>query len=470
MLQHEGLALDVSRDILLKQTSDIIAKAWTSFDKARSGEPLLDQDLIHLSKEPLSDLTTPAQQALDEAARILDSSLAQSRPRFFAFVGSSGLEVGVLADALASCFDINLAVHGRSADLIEKQALEWVSQFVGYKSGGGAFTSGGMVSNLTALTAAREYALPGARKKGISQHTLALYCSSEAHYSVRRAAEILGIGATNVRGLDIDENRCLKPAAVAQAIKADKKAGITPVAVVATAGTTLTGAIDPIAELAQVCREQQVWLHVDGAYGLPAASLPELKDKFSGLEQAHSVTIDAHKWLYLPKACGVVLVQDPKTLASSFSHQENYMLHVDSDFNPVDMTLEYSRPFRALKLWLAFRIHGAEQFRQSIRRNLAQAQLCKRLVNAQAELELLVEPQLSTVLFRHVPSTLKDQEAALNKHNLDLVTHMQNDGRVYVSSAIVDGKTCLRPCFVNFRTQDDDVNMLIEVALELGNN
>ena len=214
---REGLPLDVSREVLLKQTSEIIAKAWSSFDKARAGEPVLEQDLLALSKQALSDLSTPAQQALDEAAHILDTSLAQSRPRFFAFVGSSGLEVGVLADALASCFDINLAVSGRSADLIEKQALEWVSQFIGYTSGGGAFTSGGMVSNLTALTAAREYAVPDIRKKGITQ-SLALYCSSEAHYSVRRAAEIFGIGANNVRSLAIDTKHRLNPQAVSEAI------------------------------------------------------------------------------------------------------------------------------------------------------------------------------------------------------------------------------------------------------------
>ena len=214
----------------------------------------------------------------------------------------------------------------------------------------------------------------------------------------------------------------------------------------------MTGAIDPINDLADICHEYKVWLHIDGAYGLPAASLPELKDSFRGLDKAHSVTIDAHKWMYLPKACGIVLVKDPNMLAASFSHQENYMLHGDQTFNPVDMTLEYSRPFRALKLWLAFRVHGAEQFRQSIRRNLAQAQLCKQLVLEQQELKLLVEPELSTVLFRHVPKNLKAQEAALNQHNLELVSRMQQDGRVYVSSAVVEDKVCLRPCFVNFRT------------------
>jgi aromatic-L-amino-acid/L-tryptophan decarboxylase len=468
MTRRDGLPLNVSRQELLAHASEIILKAWQSFDVARPGEPPIDADLKTLAKESISELSTPAQQALTEAARVLDTSLAQSRPRFFAFVGSSGLEVGVLADALASCFDVNLAVSGKSADLIEAQALRWVGEFIGYPANGGAFTSGGMVSNLTALAAAREHALPRSRHEGLAEKRVALYCSSEAHYSVKRAAEILGIGADNVRGLPLDKHRRVNPEKVAKAIDKDIKKGIPAIAVVATAGTTLTGAIDPIAELAEVCQKRSVWLHVDGAYGLPAASLSECKKLFAGLGQADSVTIDAHKWLYLPKACGVVLVKNRNTLAAAFSHNENYMLHDESQMNPVDMTLEYSRPFRALKLWLAFRVHGAEQFRNAIRNNLAQAKLCKELVEAQEELELLVEPQLSTVPFRHVPKHLQSDEAALNKHNLKLVKYMQDDGRVYVSSAVVDGKVCLRPCFVNFRTCDDDVKVLIDVTLELG--
>jgi aromatic-L-amino-acid/L-tryptophan decarboxylase len=469
MTHRDGLPLDVSRQELLAHAAEIIVKAWQSFDTARPGEPPIDDDLKTLAKESLSEIATPARQALTEAARVLDSSLAQSRPRFFAFVGSSGLEVGVLADALASCFDVNLAVHGKSADLIEAQALRWVGEFIGYPANGGAFTSGGMVSNLTALAAAREFTLPRSRHEGLAGKRVALYCSSEAHYSVKRAAEILGIGADNVRGLPIDKTRRVESSDVTKAIDQDVKNGITPMAVVATAGTTLTGAIDPIAELAEVCKQKNVWFHVDGAYGLPAASLAEYKQKFLGLGQADSVTVDAHKWLYLPKACGVVLVKHRNTLAAAFSHNENYMLHDESQMNPVDMTLEYSRPFRALKLWLAFRVHGAEQFRSAIRNNLAQAKLCKELVEAEEELELLVEPQLSTVPFRHVPKHLQNNEAALNEHNLKLVKYMQDDGRVYVSSAVVDGRVCLRPCFVNFRTCDDDVKVLIEVTLELGN-
>jgi aromatic-L-amino-acid/L-tryptophan decarboxylase len=305
---------------------------------------------------------------------------------------------------------------------------------------------------------------------------VAMYCSSEAHYSVRRAAEVLGIGADWVRSLPLDANRRMRADDLARSIDADIAAGIIPIAVVATAGTTLTGAVDPIGLLADVCASRNVWLHVDGAYGLPAACVPEAREIFAGLERADSLSVDAHKWLFLPKACGVVLVRDRASLAAAFSHHENYMLHEDADpndgaeeiLNPVDMTLEYSRPFRALKLWLALRVHGAEQYRAAIAQNLEQAKLCGRLVRDHTDLELLVEPQLSTVPFRHVPANLRGNETGLNAHNLELVKRLQLDGRVFVSSAVVDGQVCLRPCFVNFRTNDDDVQALIDLTLELG--
>jgi aromatic-L-amino-acid/L-tryptophan decarboxylase len=338
-----------------------------------------------------------------------------------------------------------------------------------YPFGAGAFTSGGMVSNLTALTAAREFALPNVRHSGLNGRPAALYCSAEAHYSVRRAAEVLGIGADFVRGIPTDADHRMISSAAASAIDADIKAGITPVAVVATAGTTLTGAIDPIAELAGIAQARGVWLHVDGAYGLPGAAAPSARGRFAGLERADSICIDAHKWLYLPKACSVVMVKDRHALSRAFSHNESYMLHDhDHPLNPVDSTLEYSRPFRALKLWMALRVHGADQFRAAIERNLMQAQLCASLVKTSPCLELLLEPQLSTVPYRHVPIALRGNEDALSAHNLELVRRMQDDGRVYISSAVVDGKVCLRPCFVNFRTSEDDVRVLIDVTLELG--
>ena len=460
-----GLPLDAPRTDALRRAADHIADAWSSFDHARDGQPLLDDALARVLAGGLPEQPTSVLTALDDAAQALDESLAPARPRYFAFVGSSGLEVGVLADALASAYDVNLATHAGVADLVERQALDWVGRFIGFPASGGAFTSGGMISNLTALTAAREMALPAIRDTGYAGRAAALYCSAEAHYSVRRAAEVLGIGAAFVRAIPIDGARRMIAAEAAAAIDRDVADGITPIAVVATAGTTLTGAVDPIAELADVCVPRRVWLHVDGAYGLPAAAAPTTRGLFAGLERADSVVVDAHKWLYLPKACGVVLVRERSALERAFVHDEAYMLHGEDELNAVDRTLEYSRPFRALKLWLAFRVHGAAAFRDAIADNVALARRLADAVRAQPELELVVpEPQLSTVPFRHVPPGIDD----LDGHNLALVEALQHDSRVYVSSAEIDGLVCLRPCIVNYRTTAEDVDALIEVTLELG--
>jgi len=460
-----SLRLDATREQVLERATAIVADAWRSFDTARPEQPQIGERLQALLRAELPQAGSSALGALEDAAQMLDVSLAQPRPRFFAFVGSSGLEIGVLGDLLASCFDVNLAVWAGAASEVEDQAIRWVSEFIGFPAAAGAFTSGGTISNVTALAAAREHALPGARRTGVGDVHGALYCSAEAHYSIVRSAELLGLGSAWVRSLPQDDHRRLLPAATAAAIDADRAAGIAPVAVVATAGTTLTGAVDPIAGLADVCEERGVWLHVDGAYGVAAASTLSAGHLFAGLDRADSVTLDAHKWLFLPKACGVVLVRRREDLHGALAHEEDYIPHERPDHHMVDITLEYSRPFRALKLWLAFRAHGADAIRAAIERNLGQARLLHRELGRHDDLEPLCgEPMLSVVPFRHVPSGVADLDA----HNARLAQALQEDGSVWISPARVDGKVCLRPCVVNYRTTDDDVRALVELTRELG--
>ncbi|HEU4355607.1 MAG TPA: aminotransferase class V-fold PLP-dependent enzyme [Actinomycetota bacterium] len=459
-----SLRLDISRQEALRHASEIIAQAWRSFDRFRPEEPPIDAVIRALLQTSLPEHGVPVHEAMNDAGRILDGSIAQPRPRYFAFIGSSGLEIGVIGDAIAAAYDINLAVDARAATVIEQQAVRWAGEFVGYPAESGAFTSGGTVSNATALAAARERALPGSRVTGIGGRPVAVYCSSDAHYSITRAVEILGIGSDNLRALPIDEARRLRPDALAAAMDEDIARDVTPIAVVASAGTTLTGAIDPIDELAEVCAPRGVWLHVDGAYGLPAAGVPSMRPAFAGLERADSISVDAHKWLYLPKACGIVLVRRGQDLLDVFAHEEGYLPHQQHDLYAVDITLEYSRPFRALKFWLAFRAHGAPAFREAIERNLAEARLLYEVVGRHDDLEALGPPQLSIVPFRHVPDGVVDR----NAHNAALAEALQADGRVYLASALIDGEVYLRPCFVNFRTTEEDVLALVEITRQVG--
>ena len=248
-----ALRLDVPRAEALEHATALIARAWESFDQARPEQPPVDEALRAALAAPISLEPTPVLQALDEAAVVLDRSISQPRPRFFAFVASSGLEIAVLGDALAACHDVNLAVVAGAADLVERQTLEWLGQAFGYPVATGTFSSGGTVSNMTALAAARERALPGSRHTGLSGRPCALYTSADVHESVMRAAELLGIGRDHVRAIPIDARRRMRADACAEAIDADRAAGIAPIAVVATAGTTLTGAVDPLDALADIC-------------------------------------------------------------------------------------------------------------------------------------------------------------------------------------------------------------------------
>jgi aromatic-L-amino-acid/L-tryptophan decarboxylase len=463
--EDRSLRLDASRAEIVERAAEIVLDGWRSFDQARGTEPALDEDFDAMLRLPLPIDPTPALQVLEEAAGILDRSIAQPRPRYFAFIGSSGLPIGVIGDMLAACFDVNLATWAAAATRIEEQAVQWAAEFLGFPASTGAFTSGGTVSNVTALAAARERALPGSRKTGLSGTRCALYASVEAHYSVKRAAELLGIGDENVRLLPIDDRRRLLPESLASAIDADRAAGITPVAAVATTGTTLTGAVDPLTAIADVCEPRGVWLHVDGAYGGAAATVPSTRGLFVGLDRADSLSVDAHKWMYLPKACGIVLARHRADLEAALAHEEAYIPHDRLGSHMVDITLEYSRPFRALKLWMAFRAHGVDAIRTAIERNLSQAKLLYGELGRYDDLEPVCgPPDLTIVPFRHVPPGVGD----LNGHNARLVQALQEDGRIWIAPANVDGTVCLRPCFVNFRTTNDDVLALIDVTREVG--
>jgi aromatic-L-amino-acid decarboxylase len=454
----------VDRERVLAHLGQVVGDAWASFDTPRISEPELDPDLAARLQARLPEEPGDADAALSDAARVLDASVSPSRPLFLGYIGSTGLEVGVLGSVLAATYDTNLATSAGAADLVDRQALEWIAEFVGFPMTEGVFTSGGMTSNLTALLAARERALPGTREAGVGGRDGAVYCSEEAHHSVIRAVETTGLGGRAVRKVPIDGRRRMRPDALDDALTADRAAGVVPVAVVATAGTTLTGAVDPLDEIAAVCERHGVWLHVDGAYGLPAAATESAGQLFAGVQRADSATLDAHKWLGVQKSCSAVLLRDGGRLRAAFGHEERYMLHEEDAANPVDRTLEYSRPLNSLRLWLSFRVHGAAQYRVWIERTLEHARALAADVRSAARFELLHEPMLSTVCFRHAPAGVAD----LDEHNVALARAMQRDGRVYLAPADVDGQACLRACFVNFRTTRDDVAQILAVAGDLG--
>ncbi len=458
------LALGDERVAALDHGVSLLRESWQSFDDARPHQPPVSLETMGLLESALPEDGIGVRAALDAAGQVLDESLAQTRPRFFGYVGSSGLESAVLADAMAMSHDVNLAAESAAALLVEQQTIGWVGRLIGYPADSGTVTSGGMLSNLTALMAARTRAFPESRRTGLGGVRAAVYASAEAHSSVERAVEVLGLGRDSLRAVPIDGRRRMDPVALAAAIAADQAVGVTPLAVVATAGTTLTGAVDPVGALAEVVEGTGAWLHVDGAYGVPAACTDLVGHLFAGLDRADSVSVDAHKWLFVPKACGILLVRDATSLRTAFRHDASYMVEDEGNAYPVDSTMEYSRPFRALKLWTALRAHGAQAFRDAITTTIELARELAQAVRERPGLELLVdEPELSTVPFRRLPA-----RGDVDEHNLRLARAMQEDGRVFVTGAVVDGRACLRPCIVNFRTTRADVLSLLDLADELG--
>jgi aromatic-L-amino-acid/L-tryptophan decarboxylase len=337
--------------------------------------------------------------------------------------------------------------------------LTWIAQALGCKGMSGSLCGGGSAANLMGLAMARESLLP-ANENGAQPGII--YTSTEAHMSIPKAVALLGLGRRNLRLIPVDDDFRMNVPLLEAAIAEDKAAGRMPIAVVASAGTVSVGAIDPLDKIAKLCREQGLWLHVDGAYGVSAAlAVPE---KFRGLSEADSLSMDLHKWLYQPVDCGLLLFKDPKHARAAFSHTGDYARVLDDHpiegFAFFEESLELSRRFRALKIWLSLRYHGLKAFRESIRVDLDHAQLLAAIVRETPQLELLGPVELSAVCFRY-----SARGADLDQLNAAILRRVIANGRVYISNAVVHGHFALRACFVNHRTEPADVALIVAEVL-----
>jgi aromatic-L-amino-acid decarboxylase len=399
--------------------------------------------------------------ALDDLSAVSDLGRV-ANARFFGYVHGSGEPVAAIADLYASVINQN-ATAWRSSPAgiaIERTVVGWLAEAIGCAGFSGVFTSGGSLANLMALAMARESRLPG-NEEGARPGVV--YTSAEAHMSMHKALALLGLGRANLRVIGVDDDFRMRVDALEQAIAADRAAGRPAVAVVATAGTVNTGAIDPLAEIARVARDNDLWFHVDGAYGAPAAiAVPE---RFTGLELADSISLDAHKWLYQPLDCSVLLYRDAAIARTTFAYTGDYARSLTTDpvegFAFFEETIELSRRLRALKLWVSLRYHGLAAFRAAIAADLEHARLLARLVEAAPELELLAPVELSAVCFRVNDG---DDEAALNARNAEVLRRVNREGRVYLSNATIHGAFALRACFVNHRTTDADVEAIVSAV------
>jgi glutamate/tyrosine decarboxylase-like PLP-dependent enzyme len=390
---------------------------------------------------------------------VVEGSRAQNG-RFLGYVMGSGEPAGAAADLLASVLNQNLT-GWRSAPAgvtVERTVVRWLAEAVGCGGHSGSLTGGGSPANLMGLAMAREAKAP-ANERGAPAGVV--YASEQVHMSIGKAVALLGLGRDSLRLVPTDGRLRMRVDELERAVARDRAAGRAPLAVVASAGTVATGAIDPLVAIADLAERERLWLHVDGAYGALAALV--VPERFEGLSRADSLSLDAHKWLYQAVDCGCLLYRDPAAARRAFSHTGDYTRSFSDDpvegFTFFEESMELSRRFRALRVWTSVHYHGLEAFREAMRRDLEHARDLAGRVEHEPRLELLAPVELSAVCFRH--RFAGDADA----RNLRLLAAVNRRGRVYLSNATIGGAFALRACFVNHRTTRDDVAAVIDEVL-----
>jgi aromatic-L-amino-acid decarboxylase len=429
---------------------------------------------------PLPESGTDPALLLEQTARLLfDHSLLNGHPRFFGYITAPPAPIGILGDFLASAVNPNVGAWMLSpaATEIESQTVRWIASLIGYPhDSGGLLVSGGNMANFVCFLAGRA-AKGGAalREKGLGGNgkRLRVYASAETHTWIQKATDLAGLGTDSIRWIPTDGSLRMDVAALQRQIEDDTAAGDVPCIVVGTAGSVSTGAVDPLREIASVCRQHGAWFHVDGAYGGFAAAVLEAPDDLRGLTLADSVAVDPHKWLYAPLEAGCALVRDAEALRAAFAYHPPYYHFEERATNYVDYGPQNSRGFRALKVWLALRHVGAAGYRRMIGDDMRLSQTMADAVRRHAELEFVTQ-SLSITTFRFVPLDARpsvehaETERYLDALNREILDRLQRGGEAFVSNAVVAGRYVLRACIVNFHTSRADVEALPEIVARVG--
>lgn len=430
---------------------------------------------------PLPEQGAGANAVLDGLVdRLFDHSLFNAHPKFLGYITAPPAPIGVLGDFIASALNPNVGSWrlGPAATEIEATTVRWIAELIGYPSGcGGLLVSGGNMANFACFFAARAAKTPwdvrGDGMAGGAGRHLRVYCSAETHTWIQKAADLSGIGTSAIRWIPADTSQRMRVALLTRQIDEDVAAGDIPMMVVGTAGTVSTGAVDPLPELAELCRARGIWFHVDGAYGGFAAASPEAPADLRALALADSVAVDPHKWLYAPLEAGCAIVRNPEHLRAAFAYHPPYY-HLDEHaLNFVDFGMQNSRGFRALKVWLMVQQAGAAGYRQMITDDILLSKRLAQVVAANRLLELVTQ-HLSITTFRFIPKDLRhasqndDVRPYLDRLNQALLDRMQREGHAFVSNAVINGTYVLRACIVNFHTSARDIEALPGIVTDAG--
>jgi glutamate/tyrosine decarboxylase-like PLP-dependent enzyme len=463
------------------RTVDLIADYLTQLPNGPVFRPVPRPVADEFLEIPAPERGSTPDQILDDFARtIAPYPFGNGHPRFYGWVNSPPALMGIFAEALAAAMNPSVAGGNHASVYIEHEVLNWFKEIAGFPASSmGLLVSGGSVAALTALAVAR-YAASRARgwdvrKDGaqIGGSRLMVYQSAEAHGCNQKAVELLGLGSDSIRVIECDGARRMVASSLDRAIRNDLSSGLVPMAVVASAGTVNTGAIDPLAGIADICSNHQVWLHVDGAYGAAARLTDSYRETLRDLNRADSLAVDPHKWFYVPLEAGLVLIKDAQAMREAFSLVPPY-LRTDGNVEGVqgppwfsEYGIQQSRGFRALKVWMALKQLGVDGYRRSIERDIALARHLTGLVRESSELEGLEPQSLSIVCFRYVPQRTREANL-LNDLNRAILSRVQLGGQAFVSGTVLDDCFWLRACIVNPLARPNDLEILVAAVIQAG--
>ena len=398
-------------------------------------------------------------------------------PHFYAWVTSNASQASILGDMIANALNVNATtwMNAASASELEQLVIQWIGQFIDYsEETHGVLLSGGSMANLTGLRAAITQKAPyDFAKQGLDREKpLVFYVSKQRHFCIDRAISTLGIGSENLRLIETDGDFKIDTVALRAQIEVDLKEGKIPLCTIGNAGTVNTGAVDPLDELNTICKQYGLWLHLDAAYGGFAAATALRHTQFKGLELADSIAIDAHKWFFVPFECGCLLVKEARHLKDSFSFIPEYQVF-DANDGRVDFSeysLQQSRNFKALKVWMNFKAYGAANLRKAIQQSIGLMQYLAHLIQQADDFELVTTPSLSVVCFRFTGTGVHYSDAVLNALNKHIVQKTETVGNVFIRETTLFGIVVLRACCTNFRREKRHVEHLLYILRRIGNS
>jgi glutamate/tyrosine decarboxylase-like PLP-dependent enzyme len=484
--QSSAQGLDCDLEVFqddLRKASELVVRLYGRLHQARITPAKTRTEIASLFDESLPEESQPMASILGEVEdKIFANSTLYLSPRFLGYINSGGNQAAVLGELLASAVNQICAMwhFSPAASEVERRVIRWIAQFIGYPSeAGGCLLSGGSAGNLVGLAVARKQkAHFDAASLGMrGGPPLTVYVSQEGHASIDKSMVLLGMGRNQLRKIPVRDDFTIELEALENQITEDRKNGYRPICAVGNAGTTNTGAVDPLDALAELCRKHDLWFHVDAAYGGPAAGTKAAGKFFRGLDRADSVVVNPHKWLYVPAEAACILVREPRALRHTFQVVADYLREAndataDAPLDFKDYSPQLHRSFRALKVWMTFKAYGATKLRAAIESNIGVMRYLADRIDESQDFVRLAPVPLSVVCFQYrTPDiSVHGDQKYLDELNNQLLEVLEKDGRVFLSGTKIRGKRALRACSVNHRLRREDVDFLLKVIREVGSS